>query len=140
MEYDPLQTQTQTLEYVGVGRRFLAVLIDSIILGIIAGILNGVLGRDQFVVSSGTTGVLGLIYYMVLEATQGATLGKIALGLRVVKLDGSPISWSESILRNLLRIIDAFFLYLVAAIFVETSPLKQRLGDKAAHTVVVRRR
>ena len=40
MEYDPLQTQTQTLEYVGVGRRFLAVLIDSIILGIIAGILK----------------------------------------------------------------------------------------------------
>ena len=75
-----------------------------------------------------------------MEATQGATLGKMALGLRVVKTDGSPITWTDSIIRNLLRIIDGLFIYLVGAIFVWTSPLKQRLGDRAAHTVVVKRR
>ncbi|MFL5661319.1 MAG: RDD family protein, partial [Ktedonobacteraceae bacterium] len=70
----------------------------------------------------------------------GATLGKMVVGLRVVKLDGSPISWSESVIRNLLRIIDGIFFYLVGAIFVWTSPRKQRLGDRAASTVVIRRR
>ena len=81
-----------------------------------------------------------MLYFIVLEATQGATLGKMALGLRVVRTDGSPISWTESIIRNLLRIIDGLFIYLVGAIFIWTSPLKQRLGDRAARTVVIRRR
>jgi len=74
-----------------------------------------------------------------LEATQGATLGKRILGLRVVKIDGSPIGWSESIIRNLLRIIDGLFAYLVGAILIWTSPQRQRLGDRVAKTVVVRR-
>ncbi len=127
------------LQYVGVGPRFLAVLIDAIILGVIGGIL-GAIFRDSPGLSGGVTGLLALAYFIVLEATQGATLGKMALGLRVVKTDGSPITWTESIIRNLLRIIDGLFVYLVGAIFVWTSPLKQRLGDRAAHTVVVKRR
>ena len=134
----PVYGQTQ-LEYVGVGRRFLAILIDTIILGVIGGILNAIF-QNQTGLSGGITSILALVYFIILEATQGATLGKMALGLRVVKMDGSPITWSESIIRNLLRIIDGLFIYLVGAIFVWTSPLKQRLGDRAAHTVVVRRR
>jgi uncharacterized RDD family membrane protein YckC len=69
----------------------------------------------------------------------GATLGKMLLRLRVVKTDGTPISRSESIIRNLLRIIDGLFYYLVGAILIWNSPLRQRLGDRAAKTVVVRR-
>ena len=127
------------LQYVGVGPRFLAILIDSIILGVIGGILSAIF-RNAPGLSGAITGILAILYFIVLEATQGATLGKMALGLRVVKTDGSPISWTESIIRNLLRIIDGLFVYLVGAIFVWTSPLKQRLGDRAANTVVVRRR
>jgi uncharacterized RDD family membrane protein YckC len=55
-------------------------------------------------------------------------------------MDGSPISWSESVIRNLLRIIDGLFGYLVGAILIWTSPLKQRLGDRVANTVVIRKR
>ncbi len=75
-----------------------------------------------------------------MEATQGATLGKMALGLRVVRVDGAPISWSESVIRNLLRIVDCLVFYILGAILIWTSPLKQRLGDKVAHTVVVKSR
>jgi uncharacterized RDD family membrane protein YckC len=126
------------LQYVGVGPRFLAILIDSIIIGVVAGILTAIFRNSGL--SGGVTGLLTLAYFIVMEATQGATLGKMALGLRVVKTDGSPITWTDSIIRNLLRIIDGLFIYLVGAIFVWTSPLKQRLGDRAAHTVVVRSR
>jgi len=126
------------LQYVGVGPRFLAILIDSILIGVVAGILSAIFRNSGL--SGGITGLLTLAYFIVLEATQGATLGKMALGLRVVKTDGSPITWTDSIIRNLLRIIDGLFVYLVGAIFVWTSPLKQRLGDRAAHTVVVRSR
>ena len=127
------------LQYVGVGTRFLAYLIDTIIIGVVAGILSAIF-RNSPGLSGGITGILALLYFIVLEATQGATLGKMALGLRVVRTDGSPISWTESIIRNLLRIIDGLFIYLVGAIFIWTSPLKQRLGDRAARTVVIRRR
>ncbi|HEV7237477.1 MAG TPA: RDD family protein, partial [Ktedonobacteraceae bacterium] len=112
---------------------------DTIIIGVIGGLLSFIF-RDAPGLGGSIVGVLALVYYIVMEATQGATLGKMALGLRVVKVNGSPISWTESIVRNLLRIIDGLFVYLVGAIFVWTSPLKQRLGDRAAQTVVIRKR
>ena len=127
------------MQGVGVGLRFVAVLIDTIIIGVVAGILSAVF-RNAPGLSGGITGILTLLYFIVLEATQGATLGKMALGLRVVKTDGSPISWTDSLIRNLLRIVDGLFVYLVGAIFIWTSPLKQRLGDRAANTIVIRRR
>src|SRR5438876_7857754 len=108
------------MQYVGVGLRFVAILIDSVLIGIVGGILGFALRN-----APGLSGTL---------------ISVLALGLRVVKTDGSPISWTEAIIRNVLRIIDGLFAYLVGAIFIWTSPLKQRLGDRAAHTVVVRRR
>lgn len=78
-----------------------------------------------------------------MEAMQGATVGKMALGIRVIKLDGSPMSWGESIVRNLWRIVDHLpyaIPCLLGALLIWTSPTKQRLGDRVAHTVVVRRR
>ena len=138
MQYQQGVSAQAEMQYVGVGPRFLALLIDAIIIGVVGGIL-GVIFRNSPGLSGGVTGLLTLAYFIVLEATQGATLGKMALGLRVTRTDGSPISLGESIIRNLLRIIDGLLVYLVGAIFVWTSPLKQRLGDRVAHTVVVRR-
>jgi uncharacterized RDD family membrane protein YckC len=138
MQYQQGISAQAEMQYVGVGPRFLAVLIDSIIIGVVGAIL-GVIFRNSPGLSGGVTGLLALAYFIVLEATQGATLGKMALGLRVTRTDGAPISWTESIIRNLLRIIDGLFVYLVGAILIWTSPLKQRLGDRVAKTVVVRR-
>ena len=47
------------------------------------------------------------------------------------------MDWQASIIRNLLRIIDGFCFYLVGAIIVWVTKSKQRLGDLAAHTLVV---
>ena len=82
---------------------------------------------------------IAMAYYIVLEAQSGATLGKRIVGLKVVKAEGGgPIDWQASIVRNLLRLVDGFFFYLVGAIIVWTSDKKQRLGDKVAATVIVR--
>jgi uncharacterized RDD family membrane protein YckC len=160
MRYNQTQFQSQPQwapaqwVLVGVGWRFLALLIDSLIIGLIAAVISAFFFPywafltdagtfSQHVWSQtpglgGTTGLIGLTYYIIMEATRGATFGKMVLNMRVVKVDGSPIGWSESIIRNLLRIVDAFFGYLVGAILVWNSPLKQRLGDRVAHTVVIR--
>ena len=132
------------MQYVSVGPRFLALLIDAVIVGAVIGILDGIGAATQ---SSAIIAIFGLIgavaailYYFGMEATRGATIGKMALGLRVVKEDGSPIGWSESIIRNLLRIVDGLFVYLVGAILIWSSAKRQRLGDMAAHTVVIKTR
>ena len=126
------------LQYVSVWPRAGAIIIDSIILGVVYYILFLIFQNTPSVAGI-LAGILALAYFIVMEAMWGATLGKMLLRLRVVKTDGTPISWSESVIRNLLRIIDGLFYYLVGAILIWTSPLRQRLGDRAAKTVVVRR-
>jgi uncharacterized RDD family membrane protein YckC len=75
---------------------------------------------------------------VALEALRGATVGKMVVGLQVVKADGSAIGWPESAIRNVLRVVDGLFFYLIGAIFVWTSEKRKRLGDRVAGTVVVR--
>jgi uncharacterized RDD family membrane protein YckC len=131
------------MQAVGVGRRAVAIIIDIIILGIIGwiiGMATGMSTPEGFNLVGGPAFLLffiGLAYYVVMEVTSGGTLGKLALGLRVVKEDGSKLDWGASLIRNILRIVDGFFFYLVGAIVVWTSKKKQRLGDMVAHTLVV---
>lgn len=131
------------MQTVGVGKRAVAVIIDAIILFVVAYVLamfTGSTTEDGFQMNGAPAFLLFFIsfaYYIVLEAVMGGTLGKKALGIKIVKQDGTPMDWQASIIRNLLRIIDGMFVYLVGAIVIWTSKNKQRLGDMVAHTVVV---
>ena len=64
------------------------------------------------------------------------------VGRRLVKLDGLSISWGESIVRNLLCIVEHFpysISYLLGVLLACTSPTKQRLGYSVVHAVAVHR-
>lgn len=132
------------MEAVGVGRRAVAILIDSVplfIVGYIIALATGGTTEAGFQIHGAPAFLwlgIGLAYFIVMEALWGATLGKKAMGLKVVKQSGEPIDWQASIVRNVMRIIDGFFFYLVAAIAVWISKSRQRLGDMAAHTIVVK--
>lgn len=152
-------TAAPALHYVGVGRRFLATLLDVILLSIVDGIIsvlflsgsftNGATIGKMIIFANGYHAsslgdvlliLIPCLYFIVLEATLGATIGKMILGIRVVMADGSPMNRRASLIRNLLRILDVLpFAYLVGAIFIWTSSTRQRLGDRVANTVVVRR-
>ena len=83
--------------------------------------------------------LIAMAYYVVMEVTSGGTIGKKVMGLKVVMAGGGgAISWQASIIRNLLRIVDGLFFYLVGAIVIWVSKSRQRLGDMAAKTLVVR--
>ena len=133
------------LKYQGVGRRFVAVLIDGVLMFAVAFVLSlifGGAGGEGFSLSGAPAFLwflIGVAYFILMEAYVGATVGKLALGMRVVKLDGSPCDLTASLVRNLLRIVDGLFGYLVGAILVWTSEKRQRLGDRVANTVVVSR-
>lgn len=127
----------------GVGIRALSTIIDGIILGVIGGIIAAVLGTGF---DGGHVGgsyylwtlIAGFCYYTYFEGNRGATPGKMLCGLKVIKSDGSPCDISAAAMRTACRIIDGLFVYLVAAIFVWSTELHQRLGDKLAETLVVK--
>ncbi len=82
--------------------------------------------------------IITLVYFTISEALTSQTVGKRLTGIKVVTLDGQPISWGKSAIRNLMRIIDSLpALYIVGLIVMARSDRLQRLGDKAAGTIVI---
>lgn len=79
-------------------------------------------------------------YYVFFEVfNQGQTLGKRLFNLRVIHDDGTPIGWSASLLRNLLRVVDILpsMSYTVGIFCGMCHPHFKRLGDIAAGTIVI---
>lgn len=74
-------------------------------------------------------------------ATRGRTLGKMALGLRVVREDGGPVRFRQAFVRGLLSVVEIWIsLGSIALITSLASAQGKRLGDFLAGTVVVHER
>jgi uncharacterized RDD family membrane protein YckC len=150
VEPDPALTAAS---FACLGDRRLAVLLDLLVLlaifwaagmwlaprfgGVTAEGFN-LQGRPALIIIS-VSMVVFLVYYVCLEWWFGATFGKIVAGARITGVDGGRLDFRRSLIRNLLRIIDAVPIYLAAAILVLVTKKRQRLGDMVAHTVVTRR-
>jgi uncharacterized RDD family membrane protein YckC len=133
------------MQYVGVGLRAVATIVDTILLLVVGYVMAMAIGgtsAEGFHLEGGPFFLWTLIafgYYIVMEAKFGATIGKRMVGLKVVKLEGAAsLDWQAAIVRNILRLVDGFLFYLIGAIVVWTSDKKQRLGYKVAHTVVIK--
>jgi len=140
----------------GIGSRFIAILIDYLILGgaflvlgLIAAIFLPALHLFWSVSANWAVGILFLIvfllqwgYFALFEAFgNGRTPGKHAAKIRVIHQSGRGITFVESLARNLVRFVDylpGFYGVGVVAMFISTR--HQRLGDMAAGTLVVRDR
>jgi uncharacterized RDD family membrane protein YckC len=130
-------------------------LLDSLIvflpLSIVIGFMSGGTYAERTPQGQGYAGValgtdatlfllfLGLCYYIFAEGLTGTTVGKRMVGIRVVDEDGAELDFGAAVIRNVLRLVDGLFVYLIGAIFAYSSPRGQRIGDRAAHTLVVRR-
>ncbi len=139
-------------EFASLFQRFLATMIDSfvillppaVILAFFMPSLKNISGNPFlfiFVIlcTIAFFFIGGFLYHSLLEGFYGQTLGKKICGIRVLKTDFSPCGLSAGFLRNLLRIADAFFYYLVAVIALAGTFKWQRVGDLVADTVVVRK-
>ena len=132
------------------GRRVLATIVVGVVLAIIIWVMFALFGTtsaEAGQVSASLSGVaalgafvLAFGYYIVLEGQLGQTLGKMLLGIKVVREDtGEVPGIKAAAIRTVLRIVDGLFSYLVAFVAVLASHKNQRLGDLAAHTLVVRK-
>lgn len=80
-------------------------------------------------------------YFPMLEHVFGRTLGKLVCRVRVVNAAGGRPSWAQTIVRTLLRLLEVNPVLLggvPAGLFVLSSRKRQRLGDMAADTFVLR--
>jgi uncharacterized RDD family membrane protein YckC len=137
------------------GSRFLAQLLDLLVLVGAAGLLSvgfvAVLSAapqlqatQSWIIAVWLLVIFAAVigYFPLSEAVwSGKTLGKLVMRLRVVDARGGPISVSQAIVRNLVRLVDFLPLYYaVGAVTMFVNQRGQRLGDLAAGTVVVRER
>lgn len=133
------------------GDRFLAITLDTLIglatfdvIGTWSAVKWGGVTASGFLlegkaawVSLSLTLLAGFLYYWLLEATAGATLGKAIAGIQVRQADGQKSGFRPALLRNLLRIVDAIPFYFVGFLVALLSRKFQRVGDHVAGTVVV---
>ena len=78
-----------------------------------------------------------VLYYSYMESSKyQATLGKLALGIKVTDVRGGSIDFSKALLRNLSKYLSAFILY-IGYIMIIFDDRKQGLHDKIADTLVV---
>jgi uncharacterized membrane protein SpoIIM required for sporulation/uncharacterized RDD family membrane protein YckC len=143
-------------ELAGIGSRFLALLIDGLVifvtvivlilvaaaagLGGMAAARTAAAGTWAVAIAVFLYFVLMWGYFLLFEALRnGQTPGKKWIGIRVVRDDGLPVSWRESALRNLVRAADILPppACLVGGLMITFSKHGQRLGDLLAGTIVV---
>jgi len=132
----------QTTQYAGFGTRFLAILLDGIILTIIwilfLSVIGLLLGKNAANLAGPVWGLIAWLYYALQESSEKqATLGKQALGIVVIDLEGKRIDLVKATIRYFSKFISViFFIGYIMAAFTEK---KQALHDMIAGTLVVKR-
>jgi uncharacterized RDD family membrane protein YckC len=140
-------------ETAGVGSRTAAELIDvavqltllllmSLAVSFLAGVVGGGSGVVAAILFLVLTFLVILGYPVAFESLwNGRTLGKAALGLRVVTVEGGPVRFRHAAIRGILGLFSLWITFgSVAVLSVILTARNQRLGDLAAGTLVLRER
>jgi uncharacterized RDD family membrane protein YckC len=147
--------------YAGFWIRFVAFLIDAILVGIVGFIITlpltllgigsaisinqndpgaAVAALPALIAAQGLSFVIRLALFIAYEAyflpKRGATLGKMALGLKVIRTDGGPISVGLAIGRTFAYMLSGVILY-IGYIMAGFDPQKRALHDRLCNTYVI---
>jgi uncharacterized RDD family membrane protein YckC len=131
--------------------RLIAFIIDSIIIGIVASIIyffvitslifgGGLwqLGWGFYLGLPFVLGILELVYFMFMEASYGATLGKKVLGLQVQMVNSSKVTFDKAFIRNISKIFWLFLLLdWILGVATPGHDQRQKYTDRIAGTTVV---
>lgn len=126
--------ETSSYELADIGARFMALLIDGIILSVI-GSVGFLTAREPGI---GASFFIGLVYYwFFLTRNNGQTPGKALMKIRVIKVDGSPISDSDAVLRYVGYIVNSLCIG-IGWLWALLDANQQGWHDKLAKTYVVK--
>ena len=140
----PISGVDAEVELAGLASRGVAAAVDLAMPAVIVALAGDLLPEPRGWASdlAGLRGALLLLLTLgipaVSEGYWGRSLGKAVVGLQVVRIDGRPLDLASAWLRNILRLVDLLPIpYGIGVLTALRSPLGQRLGDRAAGTVVV---
>jgi uncharacterized RDD family membrane protein YckC len=146
------EAEEEVFQYRGFWSRLGAILIDGVIIGIIQFIVITAIGADS-PISRWVSPIIGAAYFIGPWALRGQTLGKIAVGAKIVKLDGSPIGWGRAVLRYIVYLAyllivsltggatyTLFIVIFVALFIIALNKKKRGLHDFVAGTIVINSR
>jgi uncharacterized RDD family membrane protein YckC len=134
--------------YGGFWIRLVAYIIDAILLSLAMGVVGSVVGFNVFAtdiesynpVANLVSLVIGWLYFALLESSErGATVGKMAMGLRVVTDKGERLSFLNATGRYFAKIISAIIL-CIGFIMIAFTDRKRGLHDMIAGTLVIKTR
>lgn len=154
--------------YAGFWLRFVAVIIDGLLLGAVQFIaimpILGIMGIglptdiqslesadetnmipmfSQMMAMAGVTQIVFLtiqtLYFSFMESSKyQASIGKMVLGLKVTDVNGNPLDFTKALVRNLCKIISSMIL-LIGYLMAAFTEKKQALHDMIASTLVVKK-
>ncbi len=143
-----------SLPVAGIGYRCLAYLIDiallfgfwvvayftfTLLVSDVLGFMQGLSGFTQTLMVVGLFATQWMYWTLAEVFMGGQTPGKRLIGIRVVRLDGSPVGPLESAVRNLVRVVDFLpGLYATGCLSMLLTRQHRRLGDLLAGTLLVR--
>ncbi len=148
--FDPRYATAQTAtQLAGFWTRFLAYLIDAVILGVASSIVLAVIGvivaasdSTAAVLRGGLIGlILGELYFGYLWSRDGQSIGYKVVGIRVVRVGGGPVSFGLAALRYLaihLSLIVCWVPAIISAFMIGLGERKQGIHDLMVGTQVVR--
>jgi uncharacterized RDD family membrane protein YckC len=120
-------------------KRGIAILIDSIIVGIattILGLLTNIAGIFNWFNFPFVMGLIYVLYFTITESTYGYTIGKRLVNLKVMKADGQKPNLQSSFIRNISKI--HFLLLILDTIggFFTSKDHHQKYTDQIAQTTI----
>ena len=134
----------QPTGYGGFWLRVVAYIIDAILLSVAAGVIGAVTGGGYGDLEhinysgSGISLVAGWLYFALMESSErGATVGKMAVGLRVVTDQGQRLSFLHATGRYLAKFVSAIILG-IGFLMIAFTDRKRGLHDMIAGTLVVK--
>ena len=159
---------TVTTNYAGFGARLVAMIIDYIIIGVLQFVViapimtfmglgiasqvdnSGNLSEEQVVGLVGTviaavssailiTYCIAIFYFAIMESSKlQASVGKLALGIKVTDMNGDKISFGKAFLRSIGKILSQMIMY-IGYIIAAFTDKKQALHDLIASTLVLKK-
>lgn len=117
--------------------RILMTTLSNLVKGIEHGDFFALLLPNKLILQGLLRNIIVLAYYVVLTAISGQTLGKMLMGIKVVRLDGEDVGWGRSIARYIFYWINGFIFYVGAFILLLNNE-RRTLHDFVAGTRVVR--
>ena len=130
---------TTALRPAGFWIRVVAYVIDIVILAVVNAVVGVIVGQNNTNWGGLLSFLIDLAYFTYFWSQRGQTLGMMALNLRVIRTDGSPLTVGRAVGRYFALIL-SFLIVFIGVILVAFDARKQGLHDKIVDTLVVHTR